>query len=121
LRRAQLLGGELSLLLMDIDSFKAYNDHFGHQQGDTCLSTAARALAGMLKRPADVAARYGGEEFAAILPDTSTEQARAHANVIRERVASLNITHAPAATRPYVTLSLGVASFDKERLSDVSV
>jgi diguanylate cyclase (GGDEF)-like protein len=70
LRRAQLLGGELSLRLMDIDSFKAYNDHFGNQQGDTFLSTAARALAGMLKRPADVAARYGGEEFAAILPDT---------------------------------------------------
>jgi predicted signal transduction protein with EAL and GGDEF domain len=68
-------GGALSLLLTDIDSFKAYNDHFGHQQGDTCLSPVAQALAAMLKRPADVAARYGGEEFAAILPDTSLEQA----------------------------------------------
>jgi diguanylate cyclase (GGDEF)-like protein len=115
LRRAQRLGSELSLLLMDIDTFKAYNDHFGHQQGDSCLTTVAQALAAMLKRPADVAARYGGEEFAAILPDTSAEQARTHANAIREHVASLDIAHAPAATRPYVTLSIGVASFDKAR------
>ena len=118
LRRAQRHGGQLSLLLMDIDSFKAYNDHFGHQQGDTCLSTVAQALAGQLKRPADVAARYGGEEFAAILPDTSAEQALVVANAIREHVASLNLPHAPAATRPYVTLSIGVASFDKDRLNE---
>ncbi len=117
LRRVQRMGGTLSLLMMDIDSFKAYNDHFGHQQGDTCLSTVAQALAGMLKRPADVAARYGGEEFAAILPDTSLEQARAHANAIRERVAALEMEHAPAAARRTVTLSIGVASFDKERLN----
>jgi diguanylate cyclase (GGDEF)-like protein len=118
LRRAQRLGGELSLLLMDIDSFKAYNDYFGHQQGDSCLSTVAQALAGMLKRPADVAARYGGEEFAAILPDTSAGHARAVANGIREHVASLKLEHAPAANRPFVTLSIGVASFDKERLHE---
>lgn len=118
LRRAQRLGGELSLLMMDIDSFKAYNDHFGHQQGDTCLSSVAQAVAGMLKRPADVGARYGGEEFAAILPDTTAGQARALANAIREHVASLAITHAPAATRPHVTLSIGVASFNTERLNE---
>jgi diguanylate cyclase (GGDEF)-like protein len=117
LRRVQRLGGELSLLLMDIDSFKAYNDHFGHQQGDACLSTVAQAVAAMLKRPADVSARYGGEEFAAILPDTSAGQARAHANAIREHVAALALPHAPAAMRPHVTLSIGVASFDKERLN----
>jgi diguanylate cyclase (GGDEF)-like protein len=120
LRRVQRFGGELSLLMMDIDSFKAYNDHFGHQQGDTCLSTVAQALVGMLKRPADVCARYGGEEFAAILPDTSSGQARAHANAIREHVASLAIAHGPAAMRPHVTLSIGVASFDKERLNEAS-
>ncbi len=118
LRRAQRADGELSLLLVDIDSFKAYNDHFGHQQGDSCLTTVAQALAGMLKRPADVAARYGGEEFAAILPDTSLEQARAHANAIREHVVSLNLVHAPAAVHPMVTLSIGVASFGKERLNE---
>jgi diguanylate cyclase (GGDEF)-like protein len=119
LRRAQRVKGELSLLLIDIDSFKAYNDHFGHQQGDTCLSTVAQALAAKLKRPADVAARYGGEEFAAILPDTSLEQARLHANAIREHVAGLALPHAPAAHWPMVTLSIGVASFDRERLHEV--
>jgi len=119
LRRAQRVKGELSLLLIDIDSFKAYNDHFGHQQGDACLSTVAQALAAKLKRPADVAARYGGEEFAAILPDTSLEQARLHANAIREHVAGLALPHAPAAHWPMVTLSIGVASFDRERLHEV--
>lgn len=118
LRRAQRLGSELSLLLVDIDSFKAYNDHFGHQQGDACLSTVAQALAAMLKRPADVAARYGGEEFAAILPDTSPEHARSVADAIREHVASLNLEHSPAAHHPRVTLSIGVASFDKDRLNE---
>jgi diguanylate cyclase (GGDEF)-like protein len=119
LRRAQRVKGELSLLLIDIDSFKAYNDHFGHQQGDACLSTVAQALAAKLKRPADVAARYGGEEFAAILPDTSLEQARLHANAIREHVAGLALPHAPAAHWPMITLSIGVASFERERLHEV--
>jgi diguanylate cyclase (GGDEF)-like protein len=120
LRRAQRSNGPLSLLFIDIDSFKAYNDHFGHQQGDTCLVTVAKALASQLKRPADVAARYGGEEFAAILPDTTAEQARTVANTIREHIASLGLEHAPAATRPYVTLSIGVASFDKDTLNDTA-
>jgi diguanylate cyclase (GGDEF)-like protein len=116
LRRAQRNGGQLALLLMDVDSFKAYNDHFGHQQGDACLITLAQALAAMLKRPADVAARYGGEEFAAILPDTAAEQAAGLANAIREHVASLGLPHAPAAHKDHVTLSIGVASFSVGRL-----
>lgn len=114
LRRAQRQGGALSLLLMDIDSFKAYNDHFGHQQGDACLATVAQGLAAMLKRPADIAARYGGEEFAAILPDTTAAQARGHAEAIRAHVASLRLAHAPVAAKPHVTLSIGVAAFDRE-------
>ena len=114
LRRAQRNGGEMSLLLMDIDSFKAYNDFFGHQQGDTCLVTVAQEFAAMLKRPADVAARYGGEEFAAVLPDTSADQARVLAEKIREHIASLALEHAPAAAWPQVTLSIGVASFSSE-------
>lgn len=118
LRRAQRNGGALSLLLMDIDSFKAYNDHFGHQEGDACLATVAQALAAMCKRPADVAARYGGEEFAAILPDTTAAQARAHADAIREHVAALKLPHAPAALWPCVTLSIGVASFAPGRLDE---
>jgi diguanylate cyclase (GGDEF)-like protein len=120
LRRAQRNGGQLALLLMDIDSFKAYNDHFGHQQGDACLITVAQALAAMLKRPADVAARYGGEEFAAILPDTSAEQAACLADAIRAHVASLDLAHAPAAVKDRVTLSIGVASFGADRLNDAA-
>ena len=118
LRRAQRHEGELSLLLMDIDSFKAYNDHFGHQQGDACLTLVAEAFAAMLQRPADLAARYGGEEFAAVLPDTGPLAAQRHAEAIRARISALEITHAPAALRPHVTLSIGVASFDRHRLAD---
>ncbi|MYM70346.1 diguanylate cyclase [Pseudoduganella sp. FT55W] len=120
LRRAQRNEGQLSLLLMDIDSFKAYNDHFGHQQGDACLSMVAEAFASMLQRPADLAARYGGEEFAAVLPDTSAEQAALHAEAIRAKIASLSINHAPAATRPHVTMSIGVATFDKDHLNNAA-
>jgi diguanylate cyclase (GGDEF)-like protein len=120
MRRAQRIKGPLSLLLTDIDSFKAYNDHFGHQAGDTCLSAVAQALAARLKRPPDVAARYGGEEFAAILPDTDAAQARQLAENIRAYVASLNLPHAPGAVRPYVTLSIGVASLDQGRLIDAA-
>ena len=117
LRRALRGDGTLALLLIDIDSFKAYNDHFGHQQGDSCLTMVAQELAGMLKRPADLAARYGGEEFAAVLPDTTREQARALADRIRAHVAGLGLEQAPAAHHPKVTLSIGVAAFDRERLN----
>lgn len=117
LRRALRGDGTLALLLIDIDSFKAYNDHFGHQQGDSCLTMVAQELAGMLKRPADLAARYGGEEFAAVLPDTTREQARVLADRIRAHVAGLGLEQAPAAHHPKVTLSIGVAAFDRERLN----
>ena len=120
LRRAQRSGGQLALLLMDIDSFKAYNDHFGHQQGDACLITVAQALAGMLKRPADVAARYGGEEFAAILPDTTLEQAAGVAEAIRQDIASRALAHAPAAHKDHVTLSIGVAGFSRDGLNEAA-
>ena len=120
LRRAIRNDGQLSLLLMDIDSFKAYNDHFGHQQGDACLIHVAEAFAATLQRPADLAARYGGEEFAAVLPDTAQEQAAQVAETIRARIASLAITHSPAAARPHVTMSIGVATFDKDKLCDAA-
>jgi diguanylate cyclase (GGDEF)-like protein len=121
LRRAQRLGTPLSLMMMDIDAFKAYNDHFGHPEGDTCLKRVAQALAAVLKRPADVAARYGGEEFAAILPDTTAEQARTLAEALRAQVAQLAIAHAPAAGRPHVTLSIGISSHDKVALNDTAL
>jgi diguanylate cyclase (GGDEF)-like protein len=109
--------GQLSLLLMDIDSFKAYNDHFGHQQGDACLTLVAEAFAATLQRPADLAARYGGEEFAAVLPDTGAGAGGAGGRN-RPR-AHRRAGHQPCArrpARPHVTMSIGVASFDKDRL-----
>jgi diguanylate cyclase (GGDEF)-like protein len=120
LRRAHRNGSELSLLLMDVDSFKAYNDHFGHQQGDACLTLVAEAFAAMLQRPADLAARYGGEEFGAVLPDTGALQAQQHAEAIRARIEALGINHSPAAQRAHVTMSIGVASFDKVHLADAA-
>jgi len=118
LRRAQRADGSLALLLFDIDSFKPYNDHFGHQEGDSCLIKVAQAIAGLLKRPADLAARYGGEEFAAILPETTLEQARLHADRIRAHIEALNLPQAPGAHHREVTLSVGVAAFDRTRLND---
>ena len=118
LRRAQRADTPLALLMFDIDTFKAYNDHFGHQEGDTCLIRVAQEIAGILKRPADLAARYGGEEFAAILPDTTLEQARAMAERIRAHIAALNLPHAPAAVYRQVTVSVGVAAFGRGRLTD---
>lgn len=121
LRRAQRSGAELSLLLMDIDSFKAYNDHFGHQEGDTCLIAVAKAFTFMLRCSGDVGARFGGGEFAAVLPHNSAEEARMVANAIREHVASLALVHAPTAVRPHVTLSIGVASNSNGRLDTAAV
>ncbi|MEM8514178.1 diguanylate cyclase (GGDEF)-like protein [Massilia sp. MP_M2] len=118
LRRAQRADAPLSLLMFDIDTFKVYNDHFGHQEGDACLIRVAQEIAGILKRPADLAARYGGEEFAAILPDTTLEQARAMAERIRAHIAALNLPQAPDAHDRHVTLSVGVAAFDRAGLND---
>lgn len=118
LRRAQRTEGQMALLLVDIDSFKLYNDHYGHQQGDACLIAVARELSGLLMRPADLAARYGGEEFGAILPDTTLEQARLVADKIRAHIAGLAMPAAPDAWHANVTLSIGVAAFDRTGAAD---
>jgi len=118
LRRAQRADAPLALLMFDIDTFKAYNDHFGHQEGDACLIRVAQEIAGILKRPADLAARYGGEEFAAILPDTTLEQARAMAERIRAHIVALHLPQAPGAHDRHMTLSVGVAAFDRARRND---
>jgi diguanylate cyclase (GGDEF)-like protein len=101
----------LSLLMIDIDNFKAYNDHYGHQKGDQCLIQVAAALADMLKRPCDLMARYGGEEFAMILPDTDVEQAMLMGEQIRRRALELEI---PQERNPgelhQITVSIGVTS-----------
>ena len=100
----------LSLVLLDVDHFKRFNDTYGHVVGDRCLKRVAGALASQLKRPADLAARYGGEEFAAILPGTALEGARHIAEAMRATVQGLEIEHAASPIASVVTISLGVSS-----------
>ncbi|MEG5055603.1 MULTISPECIES: diguanylate cyclase domain-containing protein [unclassified Microcoleus] len=100
----------MSLILCDIDSFKSYNDTYGHQGGDECLRQVAGAIANAVNRPADLVARYGGEEFAVILPNTSIQGAVIVAEHIQLTIAALQVPHAGSQVSEYVTLSLGVAS-----------
>ena len=100
----------LSLLLCDVDYFKAYNDTYGHQAGDNCLYGVAKSLELTVKRPADMAFRYGGEEFAVVLPHTEGQGAIAVAENIRRQVQSLNIAHSSSKVSSVVTVSIGVAS-----------
>jgi diguanylate cyclase (GGDEF)-like protein len=109
-RRAMRNQTPLSLILLDIDLFKGYNDHYGHLAGDDCLRQLARVLAGCARRPADLIARYGGEEFACLLADTDTDGAMRVAIQMRDKLNSLNIPYATSPITDHVTLSLGVAS-----------
>ena len=100
----------ISMIMLDIDYFKAYNDNYGHLQGDDCLINVAKTLSLSLKRPLDFAARYGGEEFAVILPDTDSEGAVLIAETIRQNIEGIKLSHEYSKTSPYVTVSLGVSS-----------
>lgn len=100
----------LTFILADIDHFKRYNDHYGHQKGDECLRTVAGAIGASVFRPADMAARYGGEEFAIVMPNTDLAGAQAVAERICMAIRDLEIPHAESSTAPHVTLSLGVAA-----------
>lgn len=110
LKRARRTGAPLSLVLLDIDFFKKYNDRYGHVAGDDCLRQVAAALRATLVRPTDLAARYGGEEFAMILPATGQVGARYVAERLRLAILDLNIAH---ADNPHgiATISAGVSTF----------
>ena len=103
--------GVLSLIICDVDDFKAFNDTYGHQAGDNCLRSVARVLNSKIKRPADLAARYGGEEFAVILPNTSAEGAFYQAESFRSAIEMLLIPHTGSSTGEHVTVSFGVSTF----------
>ena len=109
-RRCQRTEQPISLLLIDIDFFKHYNDHFGHGMGDRCLAQVADALTHNAGRAADLVTRYGGEEFAVILPQTDGDGAMLTAERLREGVLELAIPHAPSAGQPLVTISIGIAT-----------
>ena len=108
-RRALREQKPLSMVLMDVDLFKLYNDTYGHLRGDKCLKTIADSLLGVIARPADLVARFGGEEFAVILPDTNTEGTATVANDIFESLRLRNLAHS-ASPFGTVTISAGCAT-----------
>ncbi|MFA5181375.1 MAG: diguanylate cyclase [Syntrophales bacterium] len=114
-KRAMRSKRPLSLVMIDIDHFKAFNDHYGHQAGDDCLKKAALAMSGILKRPTDILARYGGEEFAAILPMTASDGADAIAAAMRTSVLDLAIPHDHSSAASRVTISIGIATLVPRR------
>ena len=115
IRRSGRSGTPLSLLLIDVDRFKAYNDQYGHPAGDQCLRHVSKQLRSSLKRPADIAARYGGEEFTAILPEPDEDGAYLVAEGFRKSLAGLRLPHV-ASERGYVTASVGVATYMADNL-----
>ena len=111
--RAQRAGSPTALLMIDIDAFKKYNDHYGHPAGDRCLQAVAQAIQQAVHRPADLAARYGGEEFAVLLPETDSCGARFLALHLLQAVAALLLPHAGSPVADHVTLSIGVSAFEE--------
>lgn len=101
----------LALLLVDIDHFKLYNDHYGHLAGDDCLRRVAQVLNADFRRSGEVVARYGGEEFVLLLPGIPLEGAREVAQRCLERIRTENIPHAASPTSTRLTLSIGVAAW----------
>lgn len=117
-QRAARTGRSLALLLIDVDHFKSYNDHYGHQAGDECLRRVASTLAGETRRSGELLARYGGEEFVLVLPGVSAQEARAFAEKIRAAVNAAAMPHAHSPVAEAVTISLGVASGTPRHASD---
>ena len=109
-RQSQREQTALSVILIDVDHFKRYNDHYGHQAGDAALQAVARVLDGTLKRPHDLLARYGGEEFVGVLPNTGLSEAVKLAERMQAGVRALNLEHSGSPEAQVVTISLGVAA-----------
>ncbi|MGC3986000.1 MAG: diguanylate cyclase [Pseudorhodoferax sp.] len=107
--RATRGGVGLALVLLDVDCFKQYNDHYGHAKGDRALQSIARVLQTGMRRPADLAARYGGEEFVLLMPDTDPSGAALRAECLRQEIERLALPHAWSEAAPCVTVSMGVA------------
>jgi diguanylate cyclase (GGDEF)-like protein len=110
IRKARRNNSPLSVIRLDIDYFKSYNDTYGHLEGDDCLREVAYALKKTLKRAGDLVARWQGEEFTCLLPDTNLKGATHVAENIRKAVLNLRIPHLSSPGEKVVTLSLGVSS-----------
>jgi len=109
-KRASRDRQHISLILADVDYFKAFNDYYGHQAGDDCLRRVAIALKSVARRPADLAARYGGEEFAIVLPGTQLDGALDVAKTLAKEIETLSILHVRAGSYDRISLSQGIAS-----------
>ncbi len=109
-RNAKRTGQPLSLIMVDIDYFKQYKDHYGHLQGDDCLKAVSKALNECALRARDFVARFGGEEFVLVLPETSAEAVAVVAEHCREAIAKLQIPHAKSSIGPHLSISLGVGT-----------
>ncbi|GGF12784.1 hypothetical protein GCM10011611_18050 [Aliidongia dinghuensis] len=114
-RRTRRQDTDLSLILIDVDCFKPFNDNYGHAAGDECLKQIATALSDSVARPADLVARYGGEEFVVVLPDTDESGAIAIGKTLRRTVQSQALPHAFSSVTSVVTISLGGATLRPAR------
>lgn len=112
--RVKRMNSVASLLIIDVDHFKALNDTEGHQRGDECLVALSRELTRLCRRKLDLAARYGGEEFAMILPLTKSADAEHTAEALRQAISDLKIPHSASKVAPYLTVSIGVATATPE-------
>jgi diguanylate cyclase (GGDEF)-like protein len=110
--RTRRCNDPFSLLMVDVDHFKLYNDLYGHPQGDFCLRRVTQALLSVCKRPADLVARYGGEEFVILLPQTPRQGAQHIAQQVLDAVAAFGIYHEKSQTTHFVTVSVGIGCFD---------
>jgi diguanylate cyclase (GGDEF)-like protein/PAS domain S-box-containing protein len=110
IRRARRGQAPLSLIMCDVDFFKRYNDHYGHQGGDDCLRMVGAVMREVFKRAGDLPARYGGEEFAAVLPGLNAEQAMCMGEKLRQTLADRAMPHKGSDVAPFVTLSIGTAT-----------
>jgi diguanylate cyclase (GGDEF)-like protein/PAS domain S-box-containing protein len=117
-RRAIRKKTVLSLVMIDIDHFKSFNDTYGHLSGDECIKTVAQVLNRSVNRPGDLAARFGGEEFVVLLPDTEPDGALIVARTIHTAIEALQITHGSSSINNYVTVSLGVATISPRLKND---
>ncbi len=119
-KRARRLQTSITLLMIDIDDFKRYNDHYGHLAGDECLKKIASIFPETLTRPGDFCARYGGEEMACVLPDTDTAGGVFIAEQIQKRLKEIALEHIASSVADTVTISIGVASTRPQIAADCS-
>ena len=109
-QRAARQGTSLAVIMLDVDHFKAYNDHYGHQQGDVCLRTIGDVLRSTVRRAGELVARYGGEEFVVIMPGATVQKAQETADSILTAIREARMAHARSPVALVVTVSLGVAA-----------